>query len=59
MLTTSENFLLYDPVVDDLDTQFIGIDDMALAELLTEDDSAAAVDPDGVRVADSGGRRED
>lgn len=61
VLETSENFLLYDPELDDLDTDFIG--ELAAAEMaisgLLEDDSADAVSTDGERIADGGIRRED
>lgn len=55
VVNTTENFLLYDSKSDALDTQFVGFDDVALSEFLVEDDSAAAVDPDGVRSTDGGG----
>ena len=61
VLETSENFLLYDPELDDLDTDFAG--ELAAAEVaisgLLEDDSADAVSTDGERIADGGIRRED
>ena len=57
VIQTTENFLLYNPDADDLDTRYDGSVDMALSELIGEfeDDSAAAVDGDGARTADGGG----
>lgn len=56
VLETSENFLLYDPELDDLSTNFYGTDDVAFPGG-TEDDSTTGVTTDGERVAD-GGRHE-
>lgn len=51
---TSENFLLYDPDMDDLDTQYHI--DTSISELIREfeeDDSAEAINSDGVRISES------
>jgi hypothetical protein len=58
VIVTSENFLLYNPEEDDLDTQFDRSDEVALAELL-EDDTAAGVDAEGQRISDGDGRGQD
>lgn len=54
-MDTSENFLVFDPAVDDLTTQFERVDDVAIpGEGTIEDDTVTAVDRDGQRRADGG-----
>lgn len=59
LLDTSENFILYDPSVDDLTTAFERVNDVAISGSEFDDDAAAAVDGDGERLSNKRNGRSD